>query len=491
MGVKTQALGKRILAGLGMLALATAGIIGGAGAANAAEGNIDFGAEGSITVHKYSQPTTPSTEPATGLEQDVPAGAQLINGVAFQVYNSGIDLENYTQAQWDAIDTLTAPATPTGTLAGTGVTDNGEYTFGELPVGVYYVYETDVTNATFADGTPANIATTAAPWVVVVPTAITDNDVTNWVYDIHVYPKNTTTTAPVKAVDDSAAVALGDTVTWPVTVNVPQINTAQGDAFTSIVLTDDLDSRLDFVSISNVQYKGAAFDASYYTVAPAAATANGPVVTLTITPAGLTYLTGNSNGQLTFDIVTTVNSIDGIGDEEAGFITNIINQNINGTDVDSNEVETLWGAVRIVKQDATNDDLLDGAVFSVYATEADAAARTNPIQVGATDQTTFETVDGVVTIPGLKATAEGTSYWIVEIEAPAGYVLDQTPREVTVTPGSTTDAFEIAVDNTKQDFPELPITGANGALLFGLGGAAVLAIGLGLALRARRNHTSA
>lgn len=72
----------------------------------------------------------------------------------------------------------------------------------------------------------------------------------------------------------------------------------------------------------------------------------------------------------------------------------------------------------------------------------------------------------------------------METTAPAGYVLDDTPREIVITPGAATETYEIP--NTKQPDFELPLTGSASTGLFMLIGLALLTLGGGLYLRNRR-----
>src|SRR5690606_11974834 len=98
----------------------------------------------------------------------------------------------------------------------------------------YLVRETD-----FSGQDPA-VVTRAAPFLISVP--LTDpDDLDNWIYDVHAYPKN-----PVADVDktvvDADAVALGDAVVWTITADIPNENA------TAFRINDDLDPRLDYVS---------------------------------------------------------------------------------------------------------------------------------------------------------------------------------------------------------------------------------------------------
>ena len=475
MSTRLTSLGKRAAAFAGAVALAAATLIGGAAAATAAPagpGNVDFDAVGSIVVHKHEQPATPG-QVGTGAEL-----APLPNplaGVEFTVQQLDIDLTN--PAAWDNLNAIDAENP--GTLLGepkTIVTDTeGIATFSGLPVGVYVVTEgADIGNN--------GIVTKAAPFIVVIPTAI-DN---TWTYDVHAYPKNSVSQLD-KVLDeeaDAAAHGQGDLVVWNITSTAPVLTPA--DQFNSYRITDQLDPRLAFQSVSNVMYNGVALEPADYTVTPAqAGTTGGERVIVELTATGLAKVKANSGAQLTFDLNTIV-----VGDIDNGIIPNSASQftNVNGDEstIDSEEDETYWGNVNIRKQDAANRLALAGAEFQVFATEGDALAKTNPITVNGVDTFTTQ-ADGTVVISSLNVGALGTSrdYWIVETAAPAGYVLDSAPRKVTVIPGANA-SVTYTVDNTKQDRPDLPLTGATGTAIFSIGGAALVALAVGFAARNRR-----
>ncbi|MBE6481551.1 MAG: LPXTG cell wall anchor domain-containing protein, partial [Actinomyces ruminicola] len=74
--------------------------------------------------------------------------------------------------------------------------------------------------------------------------------------------------------------------------------------------------------------------------------------------------------------------------------------------------------------------------------------------------------------------------------APAGYTLptgDAANTALKITAGTTT-ADNITIDNTKQNVPNLPLTGANGQLLMMLIGAALVLLAAGSVLVARNRQ---
>lgn len=169
---------------------------------------------GSITIHKYEYNPTDGTTGTLGTGADdesenVPADAKPLGGVTFEIYQvqneawlkdyyGGGDLNttgkllatDYYESDSDGKITVkgTPAPTPVRTIT-TNDTTGIAKTTPDLPLGLYLVVETKA---------PDKVTTPAKPFLVSVPmTRIADNDTTNkltdWIYDVHVYPKNNTT----------------------------------------------------------------------------------------------------------------------------------------------------------------------------------------------------------------------------------------------------------------------------------------------------------
>lgn len=176
---------------------------------------IDTSKKGSITIHKYvmvdtAQATTPNNGEAVGTEK-IPTGATAASGAKFTLYkvmtkddliayyNNGAETtpkaENYLDRD-GKVDTakvknfddadkngqkcvVEMPATDT----------NGISTISGLELGLYLAVETT---------TPAAVTSAIQPFLISVPMTkvVTGTDskktATEWLYDIHVYPKNST-----------------------------------------------------------------------------------------------------------------------------------------------------------------------------------------------------------------------------------------------------------------------------------------------------------
>ncbi|MDO4899985.1 SpaH/EbpB family LPXTG-anchored major pilin [Actinomyces sp.] len=333
----------------------------------------------------------------------------------------------------------------------------------------------------------------------------------NWLYDVNVYPKNVVVLAPTKSVSVTAnGLNADDQISFPVTAKVPSIVTT--DSFKYFVISDPLDSNLSDGAVASVKINGTDVDPSYYTAT------NGQTVSVGFNQAGLAYLKTQPNAQI--EVVFNARAV---SVPASGVIENTANLYVDTTSgatpeqppvtppnepgTPTNKVVASWGDARLTKLDQDNSKALQGATFQVYnaadpyAASCDNAVKTGgPIAVnGATEFTSDG--DGLVYIAGLfvdqKAGAatdttvvpERTQrcYVLVETAAPAGYVLPaNADAPLTVTAGLTANAgYDLTVPNTKQNVPQLPLTGANGALLMMLAGTVFVMIGVGRAFVSR------
>lgn len=171
--------------------------------------------EGSITIHKYEWNNT-ERGPATGEEEDknhlpsktVEGGEDEkptpLAGATFTVYQvkNEEDLKKYYDGKdvawptsWEDYaeknDTTGGYKLKNGVTAtefGSKTTDtSGVVKFEKLPLGLYLVLETE---------TPDSVRTACEPFFVSVPmTKVSDDTnggLTDWLYDVHVFPKNST-----------------------------------------------------------------------------------------------------------------------------------------------------------------------------------------------------------------------------------------------------------------------------------------------------------
>lgn len=164
---------------------------------------------GSITIHKYLMDDINDALPSTNGEQteSLPAGALPASGVEFTLYQvknideliqyfdgvSGaqeVDAKNYFKNKRYS-DGVTDAVAGKPTFHGETKKD-GTVTFGDLQLGLYLVVESKK---------PVTVTKAVEPFLVSVPmTRIGEDGKTipnEWLYDIHVYPKNSTSKGDV------------------------------------------------------------------------------------------------------------------------------------------------------------------------------------------------------------------------------------------------------------------------------------------------------
>lgn len=468
----------RLAVGVGALALAAAGTFGGASVASAAQGtdgtppgNAASDTTGTLIVHKYAGSVTDPALPNNGTAQT--PDRPVLAGIKFTVCQvAGIDLT--TSAGWTAAESVTvgAAACEDGTTQSLTTLADGTATFAGLPIGLYLVTESDYPD----DVTPA------APFLVSIPYPSTsgtgDAQTTNWLWTVHVYPKNTLEGSGEKTVDDPTTNGLGSAVPWEIKTR-PIGSFNDGQPLTAYRVQDSLDSRLTYVANS----------AKVYAVSPAGAETlltDGTEYDLTApTTAGgdlivdfdVSYVNGLAAGstfKITFD--TTVTAVDD------GIIENSSAEYVND-DTEGytpNTVTTDWGAAKLLKH-AKGDTgkVLSGAKFEVYNSTS-GACDTLGAKVAVNGATEFiSNASGVVTIDGLYVGKNGDPasrvYCVVEIEAPAGYVLNSAPQPITVLPGSYAQGeYSAPIPNTPAKGPGLPLTGGQGTMLFLIAGVAII-----------------
>ena len=194
---------------------------GGAGATTTAPSTstIDTGKKGSITIHKYLMKGTLPTEDINHGEEinadklpkdgkDAPEAAEDVGFTLYKVmdadelvkyydgvYAHEVTVNNYLKSDTEEIDPNQVKKDANNQPIIINPADNnqkltnkkGEVKFGDLDIGLYVVVETKK---------PAAVTAAVTPFLVSVPmTKVGENgnaDPTQWLYDIHVYPKNST-----------------------------------------------------------------------------------------------------------------------------------------------------------------------------------------------------------------------------------------------------------------------------------------------------------
>ncbi|PID98048.1 MAG: type 2 fimbrial subunit [Actinobacteria bacterium] len=538
MSTTTHPLGRRIIASAGVLSL---GLIGLGAAANAADeyGNIDPAAKGKVVLHKHVQQKKPIVSAKPDGTGNIPSDP--VEGVEFTL--SKVDIDLTTPAGWEKLSTAqVADDCSKVTIDGVDKTTsdpkvvttgaNGIAEAADLPVAAYAVCETSIADAK-VKGEKTTVVKKAAPFLVTVPFPDSEGD-GKWLYTVHAYPKNSVATVK-KSIAEQTEFGLGSVVKFPVTAEVPTI--AGGDLFKYYWVQDQLDDRFDEPAVESVKLAGTALvEGEDYTVVE-----NNNKVTMQLTNKGLAKLWA-AQGEKIETVFTGKVARLGTGNT-AGVIQNTAsvytysypnpvppNDPNNPTPPDpenpptppnpptdpenppnpptpSDPVTTNWGDARVLKYDANDSSKtagLAGAKFKVFQgteengectkTKSGDAVKT----LAAPEGVFTANKDGLLLIDGLYVSdsvnapvnADHRCYVLEEVEAPAGYVLPAgddalTPLKVKIglTAATLTD---VAISNTKQEVPQLPITGANGEVLMLVGGASFLLLAAGGVMVTRR-----
>lgn len=165
---------------------------------------IDKGQTGSITIHKYLMDNTDNALSSTNGEKTntLPDGALPASGVEFTLYQvknideliqyfDGVSGDLEVKANSYFVDNDYNKGVTTDVASkwhkSEKTSKDGTVTFGDLPLGLYLVVESKK---------PVTVTKAVEPFLVSVPmTRIGEDGKTipnEWLYDIHVYPKNST-----------------------------------------------------------------------------------------------------------------------------------------------------------------------------------------------------------------------------------------------------------------------------------------------------------
>ena len=233
--------------------------------------DTDPAKKGSITIHKYTDEAGKG-DPATGKEDasQVPTGAVAIKDVGFTIYKVADvkKLADYYSSTPESLPAVSQYCTGSGKnvqlkpgvaekiVGNEEMTDeNGVAKFTNLDLGLYLVVETT---------SPAIVTGPCVPFLISVPMT-TDGD--DWLYDVHVYPKNSTAVGGVSLVKtgkDGAKLkgvtfvlqkkkVVTEGVTW---IDITKKSTAKGDnTGADLTLVTDAEGKISVDGLSSGTYR--------------------------------------------------------------------------------------------------------------------------------------------------------------------------------------------------------------------------------------------
>ena len=166
---------------------------------------IDESKTGSITIHKYLKKTVDENGDGTGEDGQTPTDAEAAEGVGFTVYqvmskadlleyyNNNAGVSSVTIDTYADVDNNALIVNPLKTYDQKKTGKDGVVKFDNLEIGLYVVMETYK---------PASVTQAVKPFLVSIPMT-RKGEVKKgeeWLYDVVVYPKNSTTTGNFKLV---------------------------------------------------------------------------------------------------------------------------------------------------------------------------------------------------------------------------------------------------------------------------------------------------
>lgn len=486
-----------------------------------------------MDAHKNKSDEAKKYDPTKGiadLQTFFGSTAKPINGVYFVAVDEEDPLYANTDAVLKASDITDWATREANGMAGLTKTVNGQDGVLQLKLkspGKYKIFEVK-DKSTYVGPDKALLAKQLAVPVVLelpkhaqTPTGVADA--------IHVYPKNTEDTTPLKKEIKTGKVVEinGEKVTeqsfdkdekhtWKITTKVP-VGVKDYDIFN---LEDDLDAQLSYVKgkvVVKVGNTTLTENTDYKLTEPTEAKGGKLVIDFKVNDS-LAHLTQHEGKEVTVEFVTTIN-------DDAVMSTNIPNQiklhyghTPNPQEKTSEKPVVYTGGKKFVKVDPTKSEeegkTLEGAQFVIrredgkYLVEKDGkyswvkidnvttnilvSDKTGPNEEPLHLKKITSGSDGKFEITGLKyERPNGTKYYLVEIVAPKDYALPTN---------NITDPFEFTVDDTSYNNPnsdalvrpqevnntkiEIPKTGGIGTVIFTVVGIGLMA-GAFIAMRKR------
>ena len=460
------------------LALASLGVAGVADADDGGYTGPDKEIQASLTIHKHVGENTDQLDDYTNETPDnlgvgIPGVTFTIQQVGTMVEGNCVAPDLGTPAGWEAIKDATVDnvCDIDGVEPVEVVTGEDGSIKQELPQGLYKVTET-------ASGD--NLVTQkAVPFLVTLPMPLKGE----WIYDVHVYPKNKLGDSDVtKTVADPDKVVPGATVPWTITANIPEVALP----YTSIVVKDTpADELADTTKVVKVTVNNTALKKDeHYEL-------SDNDLTVTLTDEGLKVVNNIVTGEsaeaatLSVEVETTIPE-DAQGGEFKNEAEVLLNNKPYTPDGDP---ETIWGKLDVTKVEKGSTNTLAGAKFAVFEGTCGAAG-TDPVATGetGTDGKFTQTLYIGMRNAGSTDVVEKT-YCLKETAAPAGYILDENGVDFTLKADDATNfTSKVKFENVKVTGPKLPLTGAGGTMLLTGIGVALFATGLGIVVGVRRRN---
>ena len=330
---------------------------------------IDFSKKGSISVSKKANGVEPLNKVEfSGVKvADITQSTTGVRGITYTLTTVGKSIFTDLAAK----DTVTSielddalremSAMDRSKYDKTAITNaSGIAKFSDLDLGVYIIEETDHSNAEYADGTKAEIASGVAPFLVMVPQTNEDGD--KWEYDRAIIAKNlvddesidkSVTGEHVIEDEDGLTAAIGSTVWYTLTGSISRVTDVS--KYIKYQFSDEIsegltygvkgDERDDFAPVVKIGETVLTVGTDYtLTLSPNSGRANSFVISFTETgvnkvneQALKTDGTGATSVTVTYPAHLNDNAIQKTGENEA----TLTYQHKGGTESEKKDTEEL------------------------------------------------------------------------------------------------------------------------------------------------------
>ncbi len=496
----------------------------------------------SITIHKYNSPSITSNDfKANGTDMTEALKTLGVNkplqGVEFTLYKvqkDGKDIDLSKPEGWKEIEDLKGLTKGNAASFFTAAAEGQAAKFTKVPVGqpketdsngvakfdglaesLYYVEETSTTNAKMdysadpqhPDVKPITVTYKTDPFFVTTPLSHQTKGSWEWLYNVHVFPKNDVNKdVPTKTAADPNKYYVdekGNTVI-PWNISIPLSAPSEGKKYQKIGFVDSLPTGLKYESVTDVmlvkvQKKPADGKKATSTDIPLSPKAKDDVkkeydaaeakgkVTFSLTADGLAKIDDIDNYTYTLKVTlkTSVtkgtknftnfitgwidNSKIGDGDEDHPCVPSDTDPCDNNPHGSSHFATLKITKVAVDAEKKNTNKTLKGAKFAIYSVKDQStnltaikdsttlAKDTTPVMTSAGStgkQLTIETGDdGTASVDlfiGNGAQASGKKYCLVETDAPAGFKKDPTPHCYNVVAETKDNVKDgVVADNSK------------------------------------------
>ena len=228
------------------------------------DATIDTTQKGSITIHKYEY-NGDGGQTGTGETSDtVPSGAKALADAGFTIYKIADvdDLTSYYSTNPSELPNVNTYVTQDTTTKKWSINaayettkvgeekktdDQGEVIFDTLELGFYVVVETT---------SPDKVTEPVKPFIVSLPMTTKDGD--KWLYDVNVYPKNSTAYGSVTLVKKGNNTDLLKGVTFVLQKSInsvwTNVTTSEEDG-SNLNLTTNADGKITVSGLSQGNYR--------------------------------------------------------------------------------------------------------------------------------------------------------------------------------------------------------------------------------------------